>query len=123
MITSEPAQSTVATFASGLSAGALALFGVSYLGLLWALIGAVVSLMFTPPQSRSLALTAVVGGMFTGAALGDLVMVIIDGSMSTAITAKLHIGVAFVIGAGAKRILGEAIEFVVTRMRKARGEA
>ena len=118
-----PAQSTVATFASGLSAGALALFGVSYLGLLWALIGAVVSLMFTPPQSRGLALAAVVGGMFTGAALGDLVMVLIDGSMSVAVAAKLHIGMAFMIGAGAKRILGALIETLVKRIGKAGGEA
>jgi hypothetical protein len=122
----EPAQSTVATFASGLSAGALALFGVTYLGLLWALIGAVVSLMFTPPQSRGLALVAVVGGMFTGAVLGDiavLAVVLAFPSAPLALTSKIHLGFAFIIGAGAKRILGALIEMLVKRIGKAGGEA
>lgn len=118
-------QSGVATFASGLSSGAIALFGVSYLGLLWALIGAIVSLMFTPPQSRKAALFAVIGGMFTGAALGDLAIVLLQSWIHVAdvVADKLHIGVAFVVGAGAKQFLGKIIELALLKLGKDGGGA
>jgi hypothetical protein len=111
----EPAQSTVSTFAAGLSAGAIALLGVTYYGLLWALIGAVVSLLFAPRQTRGQALAAVIGGMFGGAVISDLVVYVIDGSGK--MPQAVHLAVAFVSGAGLKQILSAAIDALVGRIR------
>lgn len=114
---SEPAQSTISTFAAGLSAGALALFGVTYLGMLWALIGALTALMFAEQQNRGKALASVVGGMFVGAVMSDLLMYMIDAQATSKLASATHLGIAFIGGAGSKRILSAAIDAVVNRIR------
>lgn len=131
MATGEPAQSFIGAVAAGLSAGALSLFGVSYFGILWALFGALVGVMFSPPQDRKQVLAAVIGGTLMGAVLGDLGMALLlvmvgDTSVLKAlpdVTKGLHLGVSFIIGAGAKLFLGAMLSAIVNRITKAGGQA
>lgn len=99
-----------ATLAAGLTGAVLAALGVPYLALLWATIGSVVALVFTPPESRSSAILAVIAGGLSGAAFGhggtDIagrVMPSLAGSDAILIFASL------VCGAGAKPLVSAGI--------------
>lgn len=113
----EPAGITISTFAAGLSAGSLALFGVTYHGLLWALLGAIVSLMFAPPQSRKQALAAVIGGMLGGAVLSDLAQLLLPSATDERVKSGVHLALAFGIGYGAKALMAAALESALKRIR------
>lgn len=115
----EPAATTISTFAAGMSAGALALFGVTFHGLLWALLGAIVSLMFTPPQSRKAAIAAVLGGMLSGAVLSDTIVALLSFALDEKLRAGIHLGLAFLIGGGAKQVLSALLTMILSRIEGA----
>lgn len=96
--------------AAGVTGAVVAILGVPYLALLWATIGAVIAMVFTPPESRSSAILAVIAGGLAGAALGhggtDIASRMapsLAGSNAILILASL------VCGAGAKPIVSTAI--------------
>ena len=119
------ASATISDFAAGLAAGSLALFGVTYHGLLWALFGALVSLLFTSPQTRPAASAAVIGGMLSGAVLSDLVLLLLVTtlpSLPASIATSIHLAMAFVVGAGAKPILTALVSTIIRKLKKYGGD-
>jgi hypothetical protein len=102
---------TAGSLAAALSAAALALFGVPWLALLWSTIGAVVMLVFTPPESRAGAILTVVASALVGAALGHAGVEMAERLVpALAGVQALQIMAALVCGAGAKPLLTTAIE-------------
>lgn len=90
--------------AAGISSVTLALFGLAYLSLLWAFIGAVAILVFTPPEKRGVALLAVGLSGLVGAALGTAAAKFIGGGDAALMAGSL------IFGAGAKPFLSSLIE-------------
>lgn len=104
---SEPTASVVA---AGVTGAVLAVLGVPYLALLWSMIGAVVAVVFTPPESRSSALLAVIASGISGAALGAGVTDI-AGRMMPALSNSnaILILTSLLSGAGAKPLVSAGI--------------
>lgn len=98
------ATSGAQVIAAGISSVTLAIFGLSYLSLLWAFIGAVAILVFTPPEKRGVALLAIGLSGLVGAALGTAIAKFLGGGDSALIAASL------ICGAGAKPLLSTLIE-------------
>lgn len=114
----EPAHSAVQIAVAGFSAAVLTITGVTFHGLLWGGIGALVMLMITPPSDRGRALLAVACGAVTGAVLSDLLIGLLLGmtSVSEKNAESMHLGAAFLIGGGFKRIFSAGIDMLVARM-------
>lgn len=119
----EPANSAAQSVIAGMSATVLALTGVTFHGLLWALAGAVVALMFARPEpdtvtTRAKVLASIFASMLVGAVMADLIAAILENAelIKPATAHAMHLGLAFVIGAGAKRILNAAIDKVVAAL-------
>lgn len=116
----EPANSAAQATIAGVSAMVLAVTGVTFHGLLWALAGAVVALMFARPEpdtarTRAKVLATIFAATLTGAVMADLIAALLEGGGLLPPTAAnaAHLGLAFIIGAGAKRILNAAIDKLV----------
>jgi hypothetical protein len=117
----EPTNSAVQVFVSGLSATILSIVGVTFHGLLWALFGAIVALIFSAPAQRGKAVFSVMAAMLCGAVMADLVLAIAMGNVSDRTAGGLHLGAAFVIGGGAKPIFTACINAAVARINAAGG--
>ena len=106
------ATSGAQVLAAGISSVTLALFGLTYLSLLWAFIGAIGIMIFTPKEDRGAALVIVGISGLLGAAFGTAAAKFIGGG-DPALMASCAI-----FGAGAKPILSQAIEAAKTFIRR-----
>lgn len=80
---------TVAVIVSSLSATLLALLGVDYYSLLWAIVGSVGALLYSAPTSKGRAVFSVCLSALMGAALGTAVAENLAGSRSVLIVASI----------------------------------
>lgn len=109
---STAASAVQATFA-GISSVTMALFGLQYLALLWAFIGAIAILVFTVPENKGRTLVTIAFSGLIGAAAGTAAARFIGGAEAAQHAACL------LFGAGAKPILSTAIEALQARIRRA----
>ena len=119
---SEPAQSTIATFSAGLSAGVIAVLGVTYLSLLWGLFGALVGLMIVGPQGKGNAILSVIVGMLTGAVLAEGITTAISPAFTPRGIQSVEVALAFVIGCGSKQIMSAVIFKLIERIKSYGGQ-
>lgn len=127
MIATEPV-SWITSFVAGLSAGVLALFGVSYLSFVWAFFGALVMALISPPSTnKGAVLVSVFCGTMSGAVLSNLVMALgVAVMFKDATPAAMNfvlMGLAFLIGAGFKQIIEALLKRVIDRIANAGGPA
>jgi hypothetical protein len=121
----EPTHSAVQVAIAGFSATILSITGVTFHGLLWGMLGALVALLITPPQDRGKAVVAVFCGALCGAVLSDLGLSLAVGltGLSEKTAESMHLGAAFLIGGGAKQIFAAGINLLVSKMMpKAAGQ-
>lgn len=106
-------ENIVSTVLAGITGGIGALLGVPYLVVVWAFIGAIGALVFTPPESKSSAALTVLLSALIGAGLGNAAAQFIGGGNASLIAAGL------LFGAGAKPILSSAVAALQARIKKA----
>jgi hypothetical protein len=106
----EPAASATQTLISSLSAAILAWTGLTYLSLLWSFFGVLFATVFIQPQAadapsfQTKVFLTVFLATIAGAGLAELVhsMLIASGVVTDKASAGVHIGIALLLGAGAK---------------------
>ena len=108
----EPTTTAVAAVITAISAVTLALFGVDYYALLYALVGALLGLLsIKDPMSRVRAVFYVLLNTVVGAALGS--------ALADAMGAKTQVllsGICVVSGAGAQLLVARAIAALGARI-------
>lgn len=114
----EPTHSAVQIAVAGFSATVLTITGVTFHGLLWGALGALVMLMMTAPQERGKALLAVFCGALCGAVLADMALAALTSfaPLPDKTAESLHLGAAFIIGGGSKQIFSALIARFVTKI-------
>lgn len=103
---------TVAIFVSSLSATLLAVLGVDYYSLLWAVVGSVGALLYTAPTTRSRAAFTVAVSTLMGAALGTFVAERMGGSRSVLIV------FAIVCATGPQLLINALLSRLVTTINR-----
>ncbi len=113
----EPASSAVQVIVAGISATIFTITGVTFHGLLWGMLGAIVMLMMTPPQERGRAIFAVFCGAVCGAVLSDMLLGVATAfaGVPDKTAESMHLGSAFIIGGGFKQIFSAMIAWAVAR--------
>lgn len=106
--------SSLAVAVASISAAVLALLGVDYYALLWGVIGAVFSLLYSDPIGRRRAIITVLVSSFVGAAVGSAIAEQ-SGARSLLIVAAL------ICAAGARPIVATGIQVVVSRVGRLAG--
>ena len=113
----DPTTSTAAAgLAASISGVTLALFGVEYYALLWALVGALLAMSAAASMSRGRAIVYVALSTLVGAALGHGALALLD----TQNRALLILG-SLAGGAGAQQIVSTLIAAVSRRIDKLGG--
>lgn len=107
--------SAVQTAIAAISVTILTLLGVTFHSLLWAMLGSLVSLMFAKPIPKSQAVAAVFCGMLCGAVMADMFVAIAITALPAATANGIKLGMAFLIGGGAKELFSAGIAFLVKR--------
>jgi len=104
----EPAASATQTLISSLSAAILAWTGLTYLSLLWSFFGVLFATVFIQPQAadapsfQTKVFLTVFLATLAGAGLAELVHSMLIASGVVTDKAGVHIGIALLLGAGAK---------------------
>jgi crotonobetainyl-CoA:carnitine CoA-transferase CaiB-like acyl-CoA transferase len=121
----EPTSASLAAFAAGLSAVTLALFGVDYYSLLYALIGALLALARSEQMGRGRAVVYVLLATFAGAVLGNLAaaqlaspsrFVAIGACLVGGIVAQAFATVIFNTAPGLSDLAAKGIENILRRL-------
>lgn len=102
----DSAATTGAQVIAGIQGLSMVWIGIPYLCCLWGLFGAFAGIALTPPESKGSAIVTVLLSWAAGAAGGFGLFTFLGGGNAT-----MAIG-SFVIGAGAKKLIPMAIEFV-----------
>lgn len=114
----EPTTSAAAAgLAASLSGITLALLGVEYYALLWALVGALLAMSAAASMTRGRAIAYVALSTLVGAAFGHFAI-----AMLGAANRPLLIIFSLVGGAGAQQLVFTAIAAIASRIAKTGGE-
>ena len=114
---SDPAGgSAVVVTMAWLSALSIAMIGVDYYAIVWALAGALVALAWREPDSTVCAGVSVAAGTVTGAALGHVGAELVGGSRQALVAAS------FTIGLTAQPIAQALAQAVSARIRRHIGD-
>lgn len=122
MVVAPEPTSAVQSLIAALSAMILSLLGVTFHSLLWGMLGALVALIFANPIPKAQAVTSVFCGMLCGAVLADTFVSLILVAVPEKTAEGLKLGVAFLIGGGAKELFSAGIALLVSKTKPKTGD-